>query len=243
MPTLNPQYLAELATRPVDSPKCPENIHLDIITGHLHAAMLKALKLLENRQTSALGAREVCRVFKAADLNFNRADEFLNFLKTGIGDDPLEAFFMEHPAEADPVPGVTSSTAANIPDNKSQLPQALRLRLVSLNDIIGEHQTAIQSIHGALATAYVVWDELQSGQIKLEQAWQSHIITADDLFAVCSLLPGRADSKEAGDHLAAFLIAHAPGQLEDPATLSAGAQYWIGDYYYSQHDASCPGLL
>ena len=67
--------------------------------GDLGRAMTLAKSLLREDPTSAEGAREVCRVFKAADLNTVRANQFIDYLN-GKAKSPFSSFDKEYPAAA-----------------------------------------------------------------------------------------------------------------------------------------------
>jgi len=66
-------------------------ITLDLALGRTGAAMQRARRLLQERLDSPVGAQEVARVFKAADLNTLSANEFLAYLQ-GKGTNPFPAF-------------------------------------------------------------------------------------------------------------------------------------------------------
>jgi hypothetical protein len=61
--------------------------------------MATARALMLDQPQSNAGMLEVCRVFKAHDLNFQRANAFLEFCKTGQGEDPTVAFLKETAAQ------------------------------------------------------------------------------------------------------------------------------------------------
>ena len=67
--------------------------------GDLARAMTLAKSLLREDPTSAEGAREVCRVFKAADLNTVRANQFIDYLN-GKAKSPFTSFDKEYPDAA-----------------------------------------------------------------------------------------------------------------------------------------------
>ena len=68
--------------------------------GDLGRAMTLAKSMLREDPTSAEGAREVCRVFKAADLNTVRANQFIDYLN-GKAKSPFTSFDKEYPAAAE----------------------------------------------------------------------------------------------------------------------------------------------
>lgn len=103
LPTFQPEQItAQLAE--FNSPRLAhEHITLRIIEGDWHQAMLEARAHMIANIDDPRAAVQVCRVFKAADLNLIRANAFLEFLKTGEGKNPIAAFLKEHPKKnADP---------------------------------------------------------------------------------------------------------------------------------------------
>lgn len=75
--------------------KAPDRIGYLLLSGDDRAAMIEAQKLVLNNPTSPEGALQVCRVFKAHDLNVNRADGFLTYYNMGKGENPVTAFLKE----------------------------------------------------------------------------------------------------------------------------------------------------
>ncbi len=73
-------------------------ISLLLLAGKLPEAMATARQLLMDDPESAAATQELCRVLKAAYLDVAHPNAFIEFLKTGEGTNPLEAFFKEHPA-------------------------------------------------------------------------------------------------------------------------------------------------
>ena len=65
----------------------------------LGRAMSLARRLMSEKLESPAGAREVCRVFKAADSDSVRANAFVDYLQ-GKGDNPLPAFSKEYPTSS-----------------------------------------------------------------------------------------------------------------------------------------------
>lgn len=71
------------------------SLHLLLGTpGDLREAMTAAYQLLKKRPDLQDGSLQVCRVFKAADGNLIRANNFLSYLE-GQGDNPIPAFLTE----------------------------------------------------------------------------------------------------------------------------------------------------
>jgi hypothetical protein len=94
LPTLD---RASIAAR-LDGATVTDRISLEIAIGKLREAMLVARSMLADGQTAGQGIRQVCRVFKAADLNLKRANTYLEYLKTGQGPDPVADFLNRPPA-------------------------------------------------------------------------------------------------------------------------------------------------
>lgn len=83
-----------------------------LLSGNWRQAMLQARLVVVDNPGSPEGVLEVCRVFKAADLNLKRANEFIAFMKSGTGDNPMIGFLKEHPDT-----GVPNTDAAPAPAN------------------------------------------------------------------------------------------------------------------------------
>ena len=71
------------------------NLHLLLGTpGDLRGAMSEAYQMLKKRPDLQDGSLQICRVFKAADGNLIRANNFLSYLE-GNGENPIPAFLAE----------------------------------------------------------------------------------------------------------------------------------------------------
>lgn len=70
-------------------------ISIQIVRGEFRAAMVEARGLMLTQPQSSAGALEVCRVFKAHDLNLQRANAFLAYMRTGEGSNPVAEFLKE----------------------------------------------------------------------------------------------------------------------------------------------------
>lgn len=223
LPILNPQYVADLKARSKYPEAYHERISLDIVTGQYRAAMQEAVTLLAAHPNDAAAVYEVCRVFKAADLNFKRANNFLNFYKTGEGDDMVEAFFEEPtPEGATPAPTAPKMT-----------PELLA-QLTAILNRAGQNGGQLRPINGALVTGPAFFDLLHLKRLDLDHAWISKSITADELLALLSF--DTTPPLEEGYAWAGFLVTHAPERIQDPARIGAGPKWWIGNYYRIQHD-------
>ena len=82
-------------SRAIDQTRITHLISVLIVQGDLHEAMTQAKRLLIDNPTAPEGAQQICRVFKAADLNTIRANAFIAYLG-GEGTNPMTAFFKEH---------------------------------------------------------------------------------------------------------------------------------------------------
>jgi tetratricopeptide (TPR) repeat protein len=89
LPDLDPAALKEkLAARGQDA----DGISMLILSGSLKEAMSQAREMQNNKATAKQGILQVCRVFKAADLNLRRAGAYLTYLRSSQGEDPVVAF-------------------------------------------------------------------------------------------------------------------------------------------------------
>lgn len=91
--------------RPLSKGRTHQLITLLLATNRMGPAMKEAWGLLTASPTLPAGAREVARVFKAADLNPLRANAFIDYLD-GKGPNPLPLFW-----EQFPTPGMGNVTA------------------------------------------------------------------------------------------------------------------------------------
>ena len=73
----------------------PSRVAMYLILGEHRLAMLEAREILLRDPTGAAGTAEVARVFKAADGDVARANAFLQFYRTGQGENPLNEFLRE----------------------------------------------------------------------------------------------------------------------------------------------------
>lgn len=73
-------------------------INLLLISGDLKGAMAQARPLIDNPNTVKEGVLQVARVLKARDLSLTGANTYIQYLKTGGGNDPVEDF-NQHPPE------------------------------------------------------------------------------------------------------------------------------------------------
>ena len=89
-----------------DAERAPQIVTLQIALGDLHGAMEEARYLLVKRPNAPEGVQQIARVFKAADMNLARANQFIAYLD-GKGEDPLAAFMAEGDQSAAPDKAVT----------------------------------------------------------------------------------------------------------------------------------------
>jgi hypothetical protein len=73
----------------------PQRVVLLLALGRDRDAMLAARSLMLDQPQTNAGILEACRVFKAHDQNLQRANAFLEYCKSGQGENPVEAFLKE----------------------------------------------------------------------------------------------------------------------------------------------------
>ncbi len=98
LPQLPPPARAALQARvksEADKEAAPSRVAIFIVLGDTRAAMLEAREVLLRDPPGAAGTAEVARVFKAADGDVARANDFLGFYRTGKGQNPLIEFLAE----------------------------------------------------------------------------------------------------------------------------------------------------
>ena len=76
--------------------RVPDLVGVLLASGQHGAAMQWAWQGAQSAPASAVGAAQVCRVFKAADLGLVRAQAYLNWTR-GEGQNPVPGFLAEHP--------------------------------------------------------------------------------------------------------------------------------------------------
>ena len=73
-----------------------------LLAGGLHReAMAFARRVLIDNIGNPAGAAEICRVFKAIDLNLKRGNEFIAYLQKGEGENPVTEYFKQEEAKAE----------------------------------------------------------------------------------------------------------------------------------------------
>ena len=101
LPALDAEALKALEVRTYGE-NGPQALHgrvgVRILAGALREAMVEARQALIDDPESPAGTQEICRILKAADCGVRRANAFIEFVKGGAGENPLEGFFKEHPA-------------------------------------------------------------------------------------------------------------------------------------------------
>jgi hypothetical protein len=103
-----PNPLAQVKAPPIPAARVQEalgraggahdRITTMIIGGEWRRAMLEARRLTIDSPESPEGTLQICRVFKARDLNLLRANAYLEFLKTKGGTNPIKEFLQQNPA-------------------------------------------------------------------------------------------------------------------------------------------------
>jgi len=94
------QLVSLAAASQAGSRPAHDRISMHIQLGELGAAMAAARRIMVAQPKSSTGSLEICRVFKAADLNVKRANAFLEYIKAGQGVNPLVEFFQQYPVSA-----------------------------------------------------------------------------------------------------------------------------------------------
>ncbi len=101
LPEVDAEARKKIALRGVAGSPAAEfhaRITLALFNGAVREAMTEARYQMIDSPDSPAGVQEICRVLKAADCGVARANAFIDFVKTGNGANPLDAFFKEHPA-------------------------------------------------------------------------------------------------------------------------------------------------
>ena len=109
LPALSPDVLKEQLAR-AGGGASEARITVLLASGQLRRAMLAARSLMVDHPDSPDGVSQVCRVFKAADLNLVRANGFVAWVKKPDGPNPILTFLQDHPAASDAAP--TTATPA-----------------------------------------------------------------------------------------------------------------------------------
>lgn len=76
-----------------------DRVTLHLLNGQFAAGMRVAEQWLKQEPKSADAVREICRVFKAADLKLDRANAFLAFHKGQNKENPIAGFYRDHPSD------------------------------------------------------------------------------------------------------------------------------------------------
>ncbi|MDQ3812938.1 MAG: hypothetical protein M3347_03200, partial [Armatimonadota bacterium] len=232
LPAADPQLLsAQWARLGQGRSAAHDRINLHILAGDHRAAMIEALRLMTEANAAKEGALEVCRVFKAADLNLKRANAFLRFFNTGEGDNPLEAFFQEP----------TSPTEPAAAEPAGRLPKEILSLVVAAMNLSGEGAVDVPVLSEGFITTPILIEQMNSGRLIAETALKNGTLSPDDILVMLSTSPNLV-GKNAGD-LVKLLFKHTPERIKDPSTLSVGARYWLADYYRSVPDARAIALF
>ena len=124
-----------------DGARVPDLVGLYLASDKVGAAMEWAWREAGANPGEPESVAQVCRVFKAADLNLVRAEEFLNWIG-GKGENPVPAFLVEHSAEAELLPATLKTRRERKAREKATLasewqavqeaPRGVKLGLVNL---------------------------------------------------------------------------------------------------------------
>ena len=87
------EALKAVPSRAKDPAKAHPRLNLLLAGGFHQEAMVLARQVLIENVGSSAGAEEICRVFKAMDLNLKRGNDFVAYLKTGEGTNPVSEYF------------------------------------------------------------------------------------------------------------------------------------------------------
>jgi hypothetical protein len=95
-----PDLYAAVLKRGLESLKPPpQRMVVLLALGQDHEAMVAARALMLNQPLTNKGILEVCRVFKAHDLDLKRVNALLEYCKSGTGENPVLAFLKETEAK------------------------------------------------------------------------------------------------------------------------------------------------
>lgn len=162
LPASPPATVAEQVTAVRDVPgRGSQRITLQLMTGQWRAAMLEACRMAGGPE-SATGKQEVCRVFKAVDMDLGRATEFIRFLRKQTLQNPVDLFFVQHPLdptapETGPAPVI--ATATDIPE----------------------------TVRPALLTLPMTMAQLRAKKLTPQDAWDKGALSWDDLvYVLCT---------------------------------------------------------
>jgi hypothetical protein len=101
LPTFSPELIQAQLSK-ANSEHFDRKFAVLIAAGEWRKAMLAARALMLEKPESTDGVMQVCRIFKAADLNLVRANAFVEWVKKPQGPNPIVAFLQEHPNPAAP---------------------------------------------------------------------------------------------------------------------------------------------
>lgn len=208
LPATDPEMVKVLLRRYKDKPR--ERIGVLLLSGQVRAAMEGAQKLMSERPKDAAGAREVARVFKAADLNLIRANAFLEFRKSGTGADPLDAFFEQHP----PASGQARGQGA--------APSPVSPAFVTLADTMGWVHAKRLTLEAAHEQGLLPREALLY-LLQVSRPWEAGDLLSDQ-----------------GEAVAGVLVRHHPEAVSDPAQLSTIPRLWVGSYLCQARDERGP---
>lgn len=194
-----------------------------IARGDLEQAMLEAIRSMVVAPSQPSGALDIARVFKAADLNSDRANLWLQFARTGRGANPLPTFFEENapnPAEIEKAGALAGST-----------PALQKLQLL-------DEAASVAPLKVAL---------LKAEKLTLPAAWNSGALNTDEIAYMLNWGgivdgEGQTTNKKLRIDLAGLLVAREP-QLTTPDGDNQNILLAVSDYYRDNKDPRAEGLL
>ncbi|MBI3945513.1 MAG: hypothetical protein HY321_06325 [Armatimonadetes bacterium] len=224
-----PNPLAAVALPEVDAQACaaqlaqwtqPEQVGdrvgLRLVQGDLAGAMVEACRPFAAGDART-GAAEVCRVLKAADFGVTRANAFLEYLRTGQGANPVEAFFAEHPgaAAAAGAVGAVAAAGGRFAGRAGDLPQPLRETLVGSTTLLRS---------------------LMCGAVKEAEVAESGLVKAAEVVQALGWNEKPRLGPRQTDPLASLLVNQYPEQLEGVNAGTSEARLRVVDYLRKKRD-------
>ena len=193
-----------------------------IAHGDLEQAILKGARSLVANPDKPYGALDIARTLKAVDLNTDRANQWLEFARTGKGTNPLIAYFgtRKYP-EVEKASALAGST-----------PTLQNLRLFD---------AAASQVPFKVAL-------LRANQLTPAAAWESGALDADDALYIVERGAGLIDGEGQNENkkirleLVGLLVAHQP-ELLQPTESNQSLMLPVSDYYISKKDPRTEGLL
>jgi len=193
-----------------------------IAHGDLDQALLKGARSLVSDPNKPYGALDIARTFKAVDLNTDRANQWLEFARTGRGTNPLSAYFGERKfAEIEKVSALAGSTTA-------------------LQKLRPFDEQASEAPYKVVL--------LKAGKLTPQAAWESGALDADEVLYIlqrgAGLIDGEGQNENKGIRLdlVGVMVKHQP-QLLQPTDDNQSLMLPVSDYYIKNKDPRTEGLL